>query len=514
VSITEYGPSAADLNETVVLALNSCQGRELLNGTRYRVINSGFTSDPMPGYGDVLKSSISLFRATVYDYTRGLTILWRGVPGDLSQIFSSISNEQPLPNAEEIAEAASIAGARLDSNEVVHSSLPPVITREFADGSSHRILNIVINSGTSSRIVEVNMNNRSVVTRVPSGGPSCHAPKWAPIGVASDQGVPGTVNFVISQGGRTLWTFQAVRPSSSSGLHGSGIELRNVKYNGKTVLYRAHVPILNVEYEREVSGCGRHYRDLQWAEFPFQCNGSDISSSGFRLCSSPAKTILDTNVDGGNFRGVAVYVEGQEVVLKSVMLTGWYRYISEWRFHVNGSLRPRWGFAGVLEGNQCICVPHHHHVYWRFDFDIETAGNNLVREFNNPPIFSSNYHDKLFEIRRLKDPSRQRHWEISNMKSGRTYALIPGPNDGTSSGFGVGDVWILQYHGNELDDGFPKGVIWGLPEEVKEHIDDFLTGEVVKDKDVVIWYAAHFRHVQTVGHTGHIVGPDIHPIRW
>lgn len=504
MSVAEWGPSAADLNETVLLALDSCEGRNRLNGTRYRLLTSEFTADPMVGYGDSVKSSISFFRASVYDYTRGLSILWRGIPFDPSQIFSTVSSAQPVTNAEEILEAARLAGHRLESNEVVHGSMPPVIAREFPDGTSHRILNIVINSGTSSTIFEVNMNNGTVQTPEPHNRPpSCDAPLPAD-GLPTGKGLTGTANLVITQGGQTLWTFQAVRPSSSSGLQGSGIELRNVKYKGKTVLFRAHVPILNVEYEQQSPGCGPHYRDWQFDEYWFQCSGSDVAP-GFRMC--PAKTILDTNTDGGNFRGVAVYVEGREVVLKSVLSAGWYRYVSEWRFGVDGTLKPRWGFAGVLEGSNCVCVAHHHHVYWRFDFDIETAGNNLVTEYNDPPIFTSKYHDKLFEIRRPKDYSRQRHWEVSNAKTERRYALIPGSRDGTSTAFGIGDVWVLQYHGTELDDGS-----W----TPMAKLDNLLTGEAVKDKDVVIWYGAHFRHVHGAGDGPgtHIVGPEIRPIKW
>jgi hypothetical protein len=43
--------------------------------------------------------------------------------------------------------------------------------------------------------------------------------------------------------------FLVVRPAASSGTRGSGVELRFVDYKGKRVLYRAHVPILNVKYD-------------------------------------------------------------------------------------------------------------------------------------------------------------------------------------------------------------------------------------------------------------------------
>ena len=109
----------------------------------------------------------------------------------------------------------------------------------------------------------------------------------------------------------------------------------------------------------------------------------------------------------GNFAGVAIYVAGSEVVLVSEMMAGWYRYITEWRFHANGTLRPRFGFAGTQ--NRCTCHLHKHHVYWRFDFDIRTPGHNVVEEFNDPPIVAnSHWHTKQFEIRRSRDASHKR----------------------------------------------------------------------------------------------------------
>jgi hypothetical protein len=294
--------------------------------------------------------------------------------------------------------------------------------------------------------------------------------------------------------------------------------LRNVKYRGKTVLYQAHVPILNVEYEKG-NGCGPHYRDWQWQEYALQCDQGTDFPPGFRLCKSPAKTILDhPPTDGGNFPGVAVYVEGQEVVLKSQMVAGWYRYISEWRFHVNGRLRPRFGFGAVLKPPlNCVCNVHHHNVYWRFDFDIKSAGNNLVREYNNPPIFgNANYHDIVYEIRRRKNPHRKRHWEILNRKTKDTYGLFPGPNDGTRDSFGVGDLWVLKYHADQLDDGVPSYLDTYATSAAGTiaTIGKFVDGEVVKDTDVVVWYGAHFKHDQGDEGASHVVGPDLIPLKW
>jgi len=254
VSVNDIGASQVDLNDAVAEALNSCQARDLLNGTSHRVLSSDFQSH--------IKSSADLFQATVYDYSRARSILLSGTPFDTSTLTLTETNDQPAPNNEELADAASIAGAY--NGDIVRSSIPPVLTEESDDGTSQRVLRLVITSGNSSRIVHVNMNTRTVVTpnvaRSSEKRATCAATADANA-ASNNRGLQGQGDFTISLGTQQLWTFTAIRPSSSSGRMGSGVELRNVKYKGKTVLYRAHVPILNVEYERQVSGCGPYYRD-------------------------------------------------------------------------------------------------------------------------------------------------------------------------------------------------------------------------------------------------------------
>ena len=168
--------------------------------------------------------------------------------------------------------------------------------------------------------------------------------------------------------------------------------------------------------------------------------------------------------------------------------------------------------------SSCVCTTHHHHAFWRLDFDIRTAGNNLVREFNNPPLFgNSNWHDKNYEIRRPRDPARKRKWRVENKATGEAYDIIPGPEDGVStsapdSPFGRGDLWILRYHGNEIDDGV---VAIGPPYEAE--IDKFKNGESINGQDVVIWYGAHFTHdvsSEPPGVDGHRIGPDLKLVKW
>lgn len=412
-------------------------------------------------------------------------------------------------------------GSLMETDELqIYPPMPPLINTELPDGSIERTIAVGLIPATDKRrheIVGVNMTNQTVNrfdNRAPPGSQASDTTCGLPYASQpTAKYIAGQVWVTVTLGSTVLWRFLVVRPAASSGTNGSGVELRYVDYRGKRVLYRGHVPILNVKYT--TGPCGP-YRDWQNEEGMIKAVGTDVAP-GFRLCSSPATTILDTGSDIGNFLGVAIYVKGLEVIIVSEMEASWYRYISEWRLHANGTIRPRFGFSAV-DFSSCVCNVHHHHAYWRFDFDIRTAGNNRVKEFNNPPLIgSSNWHNKNYEIRRFRDPSRQRKWRVENTVSGEGYDIIPGSDDGTAISspdwpFPKGDVWLLRYRGTELDDGV---VAIGPPYEAD--LDGFTNGESINAKDVVIWYSAHFTHdtvSDPVGTHGHIVGPDLRPVSW
>jgi len=466
-------------------------------------------------------TSSDLYRTTFYDYTTNRTIIVDGHLNKRSSLKIIESNSQPMPSNEEFDEAVEILmrdseiGSAIRKKTLqIYRPMPPLINEELPDGRIERTVAIGLlpegNGPHQHEIVGVNMIHQTVV-RFEGGAPKMSMASSTTCGLPpagqpiTNKGTPGQIRVTVTQGRTTLWTFTAVRPAASSGTNGSGIELRFVNYRGKRVLYRAHAPILNIKYDNDACG---PYRDWEYKEGMIQADGRDVAP-GFRHCPTPAKTILEAGTDTGNFLGTAIYVQGQEVVLVSEMEAGWYRYISQWRLHANGTIRPRFGFAAV--NNSCVCERHHHHVYWRFDFDIRTPGNNVVREYNNPPLFPpSNWHTKRYEIKRLRDPGRNRKWEIKNASTGEGYTLIPGPNDGVADSFAKGDVWILRYHGQEIDDG-----VAALGPPYEAGLDRFINGELIEKQDVVIWYAAHFTHIVTPEMTGnHIVGPDLIPFRW
>src|SRR5260370_14232572 len=97
-----------------------------------------------------------------------------------------------------------------------------------------------------------------------------------------------------------VWKFTWIPPTASSGMENgrSGIELRNVYYKGHEVLYQAHVPVLNVLYEKTC--LAPSYRDWQNQLAPFQANNVKVNGNGIKdgidanaEPTAPAKTTSD-----------------------------------------------------------------------------------------------------------------------------------------------------------------------------------------------------------------------------
>ena len=529
ITVEPRGPSAEEYARLREQILEHAAVREALGDGRY-VFLSLSIDEPLTESKARRSLPLDRFLAVIYDYTHNRTLRVSGLLRNIDALRVEAFGDQPLPSAEEFELAVSVLrqdgelGPLLQEQLVTaYPAMPALLDVETPDGRVERTLAVGLlprDDRMQHEIVGVNMIQQRVI-RFPEGAPPGTSATHGLCGVVLDAGqamtrsAAGQVWVNVWQGGRRLWRFLAVRPAASSGTRGSGVELRYVDYLGKRVLYRAHVPILNVRYDFDACG---PYRDWQNEEGMINANGVDVAP-GFRLCNAPATTVLDTGTDTGNFLGVGIYVQGQEVVLVSEMQAAWYRYVSEWRLHADGTIRPRFGFAAVQDS--CVCNRHHHHAYWRFDFDINTPGNNSVSEFNDPPIIGgSNWHTKQYEIKRPRDPARSRKWRVVDAASGAGYEIVPSVDDGLATQspdwpFPQGDVWIVRYHANELDDGVSDTL--GPASLLEAHLDTWVNGEYIEKQDVVIWYAGHAIHDavhEEPGHFGHVVGPELRPVNW
>ncbi|MGH9834030.1 MAG: hypothetical protein ACRD9Y_13500 [Blastocatellia bacterium] len=459
------------------------------------------------------------YRVTFYDYTHNRPVLVVGTFGDSRLMTVTVGAVQPLPSPEEFDAAVEVIkndpkmGPALIAGKLQpYRPMPPLASESVL---AERTLHVGLfggDAGTLNQIVAVNMI-RNTVSAYKSGAPPTALAAPTACGVpgagqaATSRGTAGQAVITVTQGGQTIWEMLVIRPSASSGTRGSGVELRDVKYRGKSVFKRAHVPILNVHYDFDACG---PYRDWQWQEGMFLADGTDIAA-GVRMCATAPQTIMEAGSDAGNFRGVAVYKNpvNDELLLVSEMEAGWYRYVSRWEFTTDGVIRARFGFDGI--DNSCVCNAHHHNAYWRFDFDPATAGRSRFTEYGtfafNSPI--------LTEAKRYRDYVRNRHWSIENIVSGELIRIMPGHHDGVADFYARGDAWFLRYRGTELDDGRNS-----TGSNTEADLDMFVNGEALDGQDVVMWYSGHFDHVDGVqvshpeDNGGHIVGPDIIVARW
>lgn len=521
VEVVPWGPGGDEARAAVADALASTSVATEL-GDDHRVLSvTPLFEDPDGGD----QPAATEVRAVVYDYARDRTLVVDAPLAGGAESRATSFASQPLPSADEreaaidvVLDDPELGPAVRERRLIPYRPMPPLIAEPLADGRVERTVAVGLRPAGSDdehEILGVKLARGELVRfeakappRSLAGRASCGAPD---AGQATIQGAAGAAKITVSKGGEELWKLVAIRPAASSGTMGSAIELRAVAYRGKRVLRRAHVPILNVRYDGDACG---PYRDWQNEEGRLDATGDDVAP-GFRLCPQAAQTMLDSGDDHGNFRGTAIYVDGDELVLVCEMEAGWYRYVSSWRLHADGTIRPRFGFGAV--DSPCVCNTHHHHAYWRFDFDVVDGAANGVREFNDPPVAGgSNWHTLGHEIRRPRSKQHHRRWRVINRDGPEHCTLVPGGDDGAADAFGIGDMWALRKRHGEIDDGvgFTQN-----PQEARAHLNRFVTGQSIARDDVVLWYAAHFTHdvhedERQGGGGGHVVGPKLELGGW
>jgi hypothetical protein len=247
------------------------------------------------------------------------------------------------------------------------------------------------------------------------------------------------------------------------------------------------------------------FRDWQNGETVFHAHGSDPVGHGWRLCDQPPKTILEAGDDRGEFQGVAFHHSGGELRIVSELEAGWYRYVTDWRLADNGTIKPRFGFAGTR--NPRTCMSHRHHAYWRLDFDLAGSRTDVAEQLG-----TGGWTPIVRETARKRGQG-VREWRVRDKATGAGYRIVPGERDGVADDYGVADAWFLQYHSGQLADSVVD--VGGGAAETRARLNTFVDGENIDGTNLVVWYAGHFLHDERhpAEHTGgHIVGPDLIPL--
>lgn len=299
-----------------------------------------------------------------------------------------------------------------------------------------------------------------------------------------------------------VWEFDLVRPGATRDAgtpNGTGLEVRDAFYLGRKVFERANTPVLNVEYDAGGCGC---YRDWSWAETNFVAGGVVPASPCLALPASGSVTsTCDTGVGGtpGAFRGIAFEDYGTELVVSTHMEAGWYRYLMKWHFYADGRVRPEYSFSA--DRAVCTNYAHRHHVYWRFDFDLEgTPANDTAAEVTgatSTPLTAE-------AARTWGAPTSGTFWAVRDAVTGAGYDLVPSSADlkVPVDAFSKADALVLRYRANELTDpGGTCAINFGA----------MANGEPLDGQDLVMWYRSSALHEAGNPFECDVVGPTLRP---
>jgi hypothetical protein len=304
-----------------------------------------------------------------------------------------------------------------------------------------------------------------------------------------------------------VWSLCWIAPDSSSGIDGSGLELRDVFYKGLRVLRRAGLPLLNVNYDP--GGCGS-YRDWQNGLADFEADGA-VAPPGSRYAEPtvPPRTMCDhPGQDGGDFSGVAAEKTADQLVLTTQLQSGPYRYTQKWIFHLDGSIDARIAFTARVD--PCNVKPHNHHAYWRLEFDVGGDAKDYAEAAAQQDSGAApRWNRVLTETSLHDDPVKGGAWRIQSTSAQRGYEIGSDPQNGLADAWAVADAWILKFRPDELDDG---GARQG-PGGSAVQLDRYLNGESVDGANLVLWVHAMDRH--DGNDRCHFVGPTLRPVgKW
>ncbi len=472
------------------------------------------------------------FDATIYDYTveKAFDLVLDTKGKELSRTALS---KQPARLLEELADAEAIvrehesfAPALAVGTITVYEPMPPVTI----DADGRRLVNVGVISqapaGASiekNEIVSVHIPT-GLVVRYPSGAPETSraallacGPPGSGCGYATG---PCSYYQVVWPAADPVWKLKIRHPSCTNSVQadGTGLEITDVYYKGRLILKRAEVPVLNVVYTGNTCG---PYRDWLDSEDCFQAAGTDVPSagSGVRVASAPPSTLCESGTpgsDAGNFKGVAIFDEGDALWIMTETNAGWYRYVMEWRLHLDGTIEPIIGFGAT--SNSCTCNAHFHHAYWRMEWGIDAVSDGttddpatgittLERRRNGTP---DDYDPIATEGTFLRPASGgdQDYWRIKNPVTGNGYVIQPGPLDGNANGdaYAKWDFAALAQNAGQIND--PNG-------DTSINVAPWVNAEALgATKRLVTWYHATYSHDDPNGggEPCELAGPKLVPL--
>lgn len=473
------------------------------------------------------------FDATIYDATveKAFDLVLDATGKELSR---TTLKEQPARLPSELADAYAIVResetfgpAMAKGALTLYEPMPPVTV----DADGRRLVNVGVispaeagDSIEKNEIVSVHIPTGSIA-RYPKGAPetsrtallACGPPSS---GCGAGNGSCASSYQIVWPAADPAWKLNVRHPSCTTSVQsqGTGLELTDVYYRGRLILKRAEVPVLNVKYSGDTCG---PYRDWLYSEDCFQANGTDVpaAGSGIRVANAPPSTLCESGTpgsDAGNFKGVAIYDQGDALWIVTETNAGWYRYVMEWRLHLDGKIEPIFGFGAT--SNSCTCNAHVHHVYWRLEWAVDAVSDGTTDDpatgivtLERRRTGTQDDYDPIASENTFLRPATGGDldtWRIKNPLTGNGYILQPGLLDGNANGdaYGKWDLAALALNTGQIDD--PNG-------DTSINVAPWVSGETLgAAKRLVTWYHASWAHNDPngTGEACELAGPSLVPL--
>jgi subtilisin-like proprotein convertase family protein len=188
----------------------------------------------------------------------------------------------------------------------------------------------------------------------------------------------------------------------------------------------------------------------------------------------------------------------------------------EWRFHLDGTIEPIFGFGAT--SNSCTCNAHHHHAYWRLEWAVDAVSNGTTddpatgintlerRQPGTADVYSPITVEDVFE----RDPAGyDKDWfRVKNPATGNGYLIQPGEHDGSATGdaYAKWDLAALALNPSQIDDENTDTSV-----RLSPWFNDETLGAT---KRLVTWYRASYDHDDPggSGEACELAGPKLVPL--
>ncbi len=236
-----------------------------------------------------------------------------------------------------------------------------------------------------------------------------------------------------------------------------GLSLLDVSYGNLAVLHKLSMPVMRVFYD--FGACGP-FADRLGGEYLAPVSWADNALVVQREFTLNGHTWLELGIRAiiGNYDIYQSYYLSADGMLDSHIFS---------------------------KGLQCN-VDHTHYPYWRFDFDLDGANNQIRRE----TAVGWQVYTNEFDV--AANAALNHNWQIVNPSSGATVTLQPGFTnfmlpDATEAGglnYAFNTLFGRAYHASE-DIGWFYGALSEVP---------YNNGESIDNQDLVLWYKGYLGH--------------------